>query len=247
MNNFLDVLYKKLILPQETETPLPVKPVPDIIEMIKPLFCISEEEWGEYLFSREIAGSRINESLKKKLIQEAILCGKEYAQNIKIRYGNISVDLLADKLQVHVNFHHEELDNNFYIFSQFAPPDHIGIFTAYIKSSESVLKKIKDQGLLQNFNVQDILLAHELFHFLEEQDKISIFTRTERMTLWSLGPFKGTSPILCLGEIAAMAFTKEICSLSNAPNILDVVLTYGTEPSVAIRICEKMLTFHKIS
>ncbi|MDR0655031.1 MAG: hypothetical protein LBG22_01855 [Treponema sp.] len=245
MKRFVDEWYKKLILSTETKPSIQPDPVPDIAKLIEALFCLSDEEWGEYLFSREIAGGRIKENLKKTMIQKAILCGKEYVRKIKMEYGNISPSVLADKMQIQVTFRHEELNDNFFIFSQFIPPKCIVIFPIYIERAKPFLEMLKKQKTWGNFSIKNILLAHELFHFIEERDKNFIFTRTEKMELWTIGPFKGISPIFCLGEIAAMIFAKELCGLLIPANIIDVILTYGCNPYKSLQICKKMLRFHK--
>ena len=80
-------------------------------------------------------------------------------------------------------------------------------------------------GLFSDINIEELLLAHEIFHFIEENDD-DIFTRTEKIRLWKIGPIKNDSNIVCLGEIAGMAFAKELLKISYSPYILDVFLVY---------------------
>ena len=57
------------------------------------------------------------------------------------------------------------------------------------------------------------MLAHELFHFVEEKYKDEIFTKQEKIRLWSLGPLHNDSTVIVLSEIAAMAFAQAITGI----------------------------------
>ena len=54
-------------------------------------------------------------------------------------------------------------------------------------------------------------------HNVEEKYKHEIYTKTEKIRLWSLGPVHNDSTIIALSEIAAMAFAKEITGIPYAP------------------------------
>lgn len=50
------------------------------------------------------------------------------------------------------------------------------------------------------FNVSKLLLSHELFHYIEEKYKDTIFTRTEKIRLWELGPLHNDSVLIEQGR-----------------------------------------------
>lgn len=97
--------------------------------------------------------------------------------------------------------------------------------------------------LTEKLNITSLLLAHELFHYVEETRKKEIFTRTHQIRLWSLGPLHNDSGIMILGEIAAMAFAQKLVGIPYAPYVMDVFLVYGYSPEEASGLYEEMMQF----
>jgi hypothetical protein len=93
---------------------------------------------------------------------------------------------------------------------------------------------------LGKVNIFDILLAHEIFHGIEYTNKDLIYTKTEKVELWRK-PFSNRSPIICLSEIAGMAFAKELLNLDFSPFLFDVFLMYGYNKEAATCLYEDIL------
>lgn len=76
-----------------------------------------------------------------------------------------------------------------------------------------------------------------------EEKNPDIYTRTERVELWRK-PFSNRSSIVCLSEIAAMAFAKRLLDLPFNPYALDVLLVYPYDANAAFglyaEICDLM-------
>lgn len=81
------------------------------------------------------------------------------------------------------------------------------------------------------------------FIILKVNNKKEIFTQTETIRLWSVGPFHNDSTIIALSEIAAMAFAKEMTQISYAPYLMDVLLVYGYSPKEASGLYEEILSY----
>ena len=82
------------------------------------------------------------------------------------------------------------------LFAQYVQPDEITIFTDCVDKA-AALEKQCGCPLLKKERLLEILLAHELFHAVEEQYAGEIFTRTEKIELWRK-PFSNRSVISCL-------------------------------------------------
>ena len=93
-----------------------------------------------------------------------------------------------------------------------------------------------------NIAVEDVLLAHELFHVTEYRKKDSIFTQTEKVELWRK-PFSNRSRILCLGEIAGMEFARCLTGITCTPYVLDVLMMYGYDKEAATALYEEIAAF----
>ena len=78
---------------------------------------------------------------------------------------------------------------------------------------------------------------------MEETYQREIYTQTEKIRLWSLGPLHNDSRIIALSEIAAMAFARELTGLPYAPYVMDVFLVYGYSPEEASGLYEEMMMY----
>ena len=94
-----------------------------------------------------------------------------------------------------------------------------------IEKAEKLINKEKLQSFFPAADLKDVLMAHELFHGIEYRKRKQIFTQTEKIELWRR-PFSNKSKILCLSEMAAMAFAKRMTGISCSPYVLDVLLMY---------------------
>ena len=98
--------------------------------------------------------------------------------------------------------------------------------------------------LLRRENLTNTLLAHELFHAVEERHVKEIYTRTERVELWRK-PFSNKSTISCLSEIAAMAFAGKLLDLKVSPYMLDVLLVYSYDKNAAWGLYDEIMNMTK--
>ena len=102
-------------------------------------------------------------------------------------------------------------------------------------------KPVKDI-LTEHMKPAKVILSHEIFHCLEDKYSSEIFTRTEKIRLWSLGPLHNDSGIYALGEIAAMAFAQALNHLYYSPYVMDVFLVYDYSAEDASGLYEEMMT-----
>ena len=109
-----------------------------------------------------------------------------------------------------------------------------------IEKAEKLINKEKLQSFFPAADLKDVLMAHELFHGIEYRKRKQIFTQTEKIELWRR-PFSNKSKILCLSEMAAMAFAKRMTGISCSPYVLDVLLMYCYYEEAAIALYEEIL------
>ncbi len=214
--------------------------IPHIREMLKDLVNIKDEEWGIYAFRREPLSGKFSKEEKLELIKKANLCGREYAKKIREENGSINVYKITKNLGIKVDY--PQRPN---IFAQFVNPNKVTIFKDSVDKAIDLIDKENLQELFNNVNIEGILLAHEIFHYIEEHNRDDMFTQTEKIRLWKLGPFKNDSNIVCLGEIAGMAFAKELLQLSYSPYILDSFLVYLYYPKVAYELYKEIMNINR--
>ena len=190
------------------------------------LRTLTDQQWGRYAFSREPLEGKFTSQQKDSYTAAANTCGAMWADTIAARYGTSDPVALCQAMSLQVEYPTTPAGGGQVLFAQFVQPDEITIFTDCLDKAQSL------GGLLpQRETLQRILLAHELFHAVEERNP-TIYTRTEKVELWRK-PFSNKSRIVCLSEIAAMAFARRLLRLDFHPYLLDVLLTYPYDASAA--------------
>lgn len=171
-------------------------------------------------------------------------CGREYACKIREKYGSGDPKVLAKAMGMDVSYPDFPEKTDRVLFAEYREPNTIRIYMDAVKKAKRFLAKPEIlEVLTDRLNVSDLLLAHELFHHVEEVYRKEIYTQTEKIRLWSLGPLHNDSKIIALSEIAAMGFARELTGLPYAPYVMDLFLVYGYSPEEASGLYEEMMMY----
>ncbi|WRS26232.1 hypothetical protein U6B65_07665 [Oscillospiraceae bacterium MB08-C2-2] len=222
--------------PQTPAPPPSPESIPPIGEMLAELIQLDDRVFGRYAFSRDPLRGKFSPEKMDTLTQQAGQCGREYAQSTAKEHGTSSPQAIAKALDIKVEKPSQPTGTDRVTFAQFAPPGTISIFRHGLEKAEQVLEDSQVRQIMGNITVEDILLAHELFHVVEEKNKSEIFTRTRKVELWAPWPLHNRSTIRSLSEIAGMAFARELTGLPYSPFVLDVFLIYGYAPAAAFSL-----------
>jgi hypothetical protein len=79
---------------------------------------------------------------------------------------------------------------------------------------------------------EDVYLAHELYHHLD-QHRATPISRAARATTFALGPLRLTSGLRMLAEIGACAFATALTALPCHPRLLDLLALRAVAPPAA--------------
>lgn len=213
--------------------------------MLVDLCNVSDESWGYYAFSRDILNHKINDQQKDIMIANAIKCGEEYADKIIEKIGSSDPNVIANELGLTVDLISRSMIGQRILFAQFTTPNQIEIIQEPIEKAKTLFSQINCIDFLDKISIINIILAHEIFHYIEEQYKNEIYTRTEKILLWNFLGIKNHSTIRAIGEIAGMSFAKKINQLNFSPFILDFLLYYGYQPIGAKNIYNDVLAMTK--
>lgn len=210
-----------------------------INEKIDYLLSMTDEEWGRYAFELDPLNKKIDNDLKEEMILKANKCGQDAAKKIRESYGNISIKDIAKKLSLNVTYKDAKGMDNYIVFACYNSPNKITVFRENIKMAMHFIKEEKLENKLNNVNLEDILIAHEMFHYLEENNK-EMYSNQEKIVLWKLGKFNYKSKLIALGEIAAMAFAKELLKLTYNPYLFDVLMLYPHDATKTDNLLEEI-------
>lgn len=212
-------------------------------EMIRNLLRVDDETWGLYAFSRDVLKERIPVNKRLEMIKKAVICGREYAEYVIHECETSDVRVIAEKLKLKVRMQDERITGKRILFACYTPPVEIEIMTEPIeKATKQVLEA--EPALVEYFeknSIMNTILGHEIFHYIEDKFEQEIYTRTEKILLWNFLGLKNFSTIRALGEIGAMAFTRELNGLKYSPFILDILLYYAYDSFSAEKIYHDVL------
>ncbi len=213
----------------------------ELDEMLKELAKIPLLHWDRYVFSREPLDGRISVNQRQVYMQKAWECGMEWADKLKVKYGNLSAERLADVLNMEVEYQTVPENTDRVLFAEFKEPNHIQVYMDAIHRVEDFLSLDSIKEIIGYINIDDILLLHEIFHSIEEKHKKEIYTKIEKIRLWSIGFLHYESCVVALSEIAAMAFAYRYSEIKFSPYLIDVILVYGYSKNEASGLYEEMI------
>jgi hypothetical protein len=241
---FTKALLKKqepisMLVPPKPERVLPLE------EMLTELVKIPGSVWGQYAFSRDVLRDKISEEEKKRLIEKAYECGYTYADKLAEEYDTKVPAILAKSLDLDIKYQQVPTDLSRVLFADFVEPNKITIYEDNLDKANELLKDEQVRNILGVQRVEQLILAHEIFHYLEERDSKTIFTRTEKIELWTIKPFHNRSTIRAIGEIAGMAFAERLLGLDYSPFVMDVFFVYGYSKEVATELYDEIMELTK--
>ena len=208
-------------------------------EMAEGLAQVSDLSWGMYAFARDILRDKVSEEEKRRMIELAICCGYDMADKVMCSQGTWDPWELAEKLKLKVEYGDNGQTADRVLFALFTPPNLIQIMKEPI---ELAVKCGLPEGFLTSDQIQRLILGHEIFHYLEEEEE-GIYTRREKVVLWKVLGHKSESTVRALSEIAGMYFSKKINGFLYSPFALDILLYYNYNPNEALNIYREVLRY----
>ncbi|MDR0718886.1 MAG: hypothetical protein LBF78_04560 [Treponema sp.] len=210
--------------------------------MFQKITELDDDFWGGvYAFSTDPMGRVISPEDKFILSRKAQDCGKAMAQKTAAEYETAKIRELVKRAGLTIEKTTGAEHGGTIHFAEFAEPDKIRIYESCLEKTplgeEQLSRDAKD--LLAS--TEEVLITHELFHYLEYQQRDTIFTRTYVHHLRPILFFHPTARLLCISEIAAMAFIKEYLKLPCSPYVFDLLLIYGFNKDKAYRLYNNII------
>lgn len=206
-------------------------------EMMEEMSKVDDTAWGMYAFSRDLLRDKVKDSEKLEMIPRSIRCGYEKAEEIVNRLGTADPHKIAGHLGLKVEYLEKGQIADQILFALFTPPDRIQIM------KEPMDKACENEDLLHMITreqMEQLILGHEIFHYLEEEDE-AIYTRNKKIRLWKVLGFESQSTIRALSEIAGMYFSKKLNGFSYSPFALDILLYYNYNIEEAYKMYREVI------
>ncbi|MFJ5717575.1 hypothetical protein [Neobacillus sp. NPDC093127] len=212
-----------------------------IAEKVNFLTNITDQEWGRYAFSRDPLNRKVTDPVKQELIEKAIECGNHQAVQLRQTYPVHSVKEIAARMNAKINYKDSYSIENYIMFAVFNSPNSITLFKDNIELVNKFIQEHQLGLMLNHVDVEELLIAHELFHFIEEHNA-DIFTKNTKIPLWNIGKFQYKSRLVALSEIAAMQFAKDLLALDFNPFVLDVLMLFPHDEGKANQLFNEITT-----
>lgn len=203
------------------------------------LFSVPDSFWGFYSLKRDPVFSKLPLERIPDYISNSVQCGSEEAVSLKKTMGSLSMGELCRYFDLHLSYDTSENGGYPIIFAQFAEPDQITVSADALRRMDAL--EIWP-SISPTASFEDILLAHEFFHYIESRKAKTIYTRTEKVQLWRR-PFSNLSGIHALSEIAAMAFAREYLQLEFLPFALDPLMLCLYDREGGKKLYDEILQF----
>lgn len=207
------------------------------------LFNIDDTIYGLYATYEDPISGKIDDTNREEIIQTSLKVGRDLADKVLEESPNKSV---ADRIEAHnieLVIEEDKENTKFVYFGTYEHKGPITLFKGNISKSERLLKK-EEIDWLSVDKVSDIVLAHELFHFYEDEYP-DLYTNTKEINLWKLGPYQHKSKLICPSEIAAMSFTKQLLNLDFNPGAINYLLYSSIDKKTGEAFYEKITDLNK--
>lgn len=209
---------------------------------VEDLSTLTAEDWARYSFNHDPLVGRLPPASQLEHRQKAAGGAAALALRLRGEYPGLPIPELAKQQGVRLVFKRLESGTGYTLFASYEEPATITIFLNNAEATDQLLEEEHLQEWVGNIKTADLLIAHELYHYYEHILP-DLYTTQKHVLLWKLGPFENRSRILCLEEIGAMAFAKELVGLKCSPHVFDVLMLYPQNPQRAKNLYESFMSY----
>lgn len=216
-------------------------------DMMRALRQVDDLAWGRYILSTDMLRDKIEPGMGDTMIAGAISCGREWSDRVVEQYGTNKPSAIAERLGVAVGSNTAPMSGRRALFAQYVPggsdssaqADRIDLMADPLNRYAELYDRlvVEDAGnagvLPSPARVRTLLLAHELFHVIEDRNESTIYTRTTTISLWKVFGKENRSTVRALGEVGAGAFAQTLVGSSFCPFALDIVLMWSYDPATS--------------
>ena len=203
------------------------------------LLALDEAALVRIAFRDEPLRGKLTSAMKQSLYEGARAEGEARAALLQENGGALSLDEAAAHWGVQVRDSRGSAAAGLGLFAVFHEPATIEIDVQNAADTDEALQKAGVYKALGAVPTREILLAHELYHFLEFRDGAG-FTAQKHVTLWRLGRFAYKSSVPSQQEIAAMAISQKATRHACSPRLYNVFMLAPHNPQRALALFESM-------
>jgi hypothetical protein len=168
---------------------------------------------------------RLDRASQLAAVADALADGAATAADLKARFPVLTPQGIARELRVPVETSDDDpMVGSIWRFAEYrSRPPCIMLYSRGIALLEGTLNDGLATELLGRATLQDVFVAHELYHHAEAIRSEVPIARRYQPTLFRIGKWRWRTGIPALTEIAAGAFAQSLLDLPHHPKMLDFI------------------------
>ena len=189
----------------------------------------SPEMLGMLMLKGDLHAARLDDHAQRAAVIDALADGATAARDLRKRFPGLNPRRIAGELQVSVTTSDDDpMVGSIWRFAEYrARPPQILLYKRGLAPVERALAGAPAARLLGEATVQDVFVAHELYHHTEATRAEIPIARRHQATLFQIGKWRWRTGIATLAEIAAGSFAQALLELPCHPKVLDFVADGG--------------------
>ncbi len=187
------------------------------------------ERLGMRMLKSDLHAARLDDRTQQAAVSDALADGEATAKDLRKRFPGLSPREIANELHVTVTTTDDDpMVGSIWRFAEYRlRPPRIVLYTRGLAPIEHVLARTLATRLLGEAALQDVFVAHELYHHAEAIRAEIPIARRYQATLFQIGKWRWRTGIATLAEIAAGSFAQVLLNLPCHPKVLDFVAGDG--------------------
>lgn len=189
----------------------------------------SPEMLGLLMLKSDLHAARLDQHAQHAAVIDALADGTAAAMDLRRRFPEKAPREIAGELAVPVTVTDDDpLVGSIWRFAEYrARPPKILLYARGLVPLEQALVREPVARLLGEATVEDVFIAHELYHYVETTRAETPIARRHQATLFQIGKWQWRTGIATLAEIAAGSFAQALLDLPCHPKVLDFVAAQG--------------------
>jgi hypothetical protein len=183
------------------------------------IFFGNSNELGMFELQNDPLFSKIPSENYRQLINKAWSIGSSTACKYSQQYGTRIPEKLVERLGLVLTEKEQGfVAPQYRICSEYY--SNLRQIILYQDTIKGELEKLQAKGFTKYKDyteIRSLFIAHEIFHHIECHD-IGLTSKTDKLIIFKLGPWRITSGIRALSEIGAHGFTKTLLNLEEETN-----------------------------
>jgi len=189
----------------------------------------SPEMLGMLMLKGDLHAARLDDRAQRAAVIDALADGAATAADVRKRFPGLSPHRITGELGIAVGTTDDDpLVGTIWRFAEYRPrPPKILLYARGLAPLEHTLARAPAARLLGEATVEDVFIAHELYHHAEATRAETPIARRHQATLFQIGRWRWRTGIATLAEIAAGSFAQGLLDLPCHPKVLDFVAGHG--------------------